>query len=126
MCLGFITVKELAAINESLDESPIKEEIQGMIGEVDIGGNKRIDFEEFLNIMCRNVKENMVEELKEAFKVFDRDQDGFISATELKHVMMNLGERLSDEEAEQMIREADLDGDGQVSYEEFVVVMMHN
>lgn len=38
--------------------------------------------------------------------------------------MFNLGERLTDEEAEQMIREADLDGDGQVNYEEFVRMML--
>lgn len=38
--------------------------------------------------------------------------------------MINLGERLTDEEAEQMIREADLDGDGLVSYEEFARIMM--
>lgn len=43
---------------------------------------------------------------------------------QLRHVMMNLGERLTDEEAEQMIREADLDGDGQVSFEEFARIMM--
>nr|CAN81743.1 hypothetical protein VITISV_002603 [Vitis vinifera] len=64
------------------------------------------------------------EELKEAFKVFDKDQDGYISANELRNVMFNLGERLTDEEAEQMIREADLDGDGQVNYEEFVRMML--
>lgn len=38
--------------------------------------------------------------------------------------MINLGERLTDEEAEQMVREADLDGDGKVSYEEFAKMMM--
>lgn len=38
--------------------------------------------------------------------------------------MINLGERLSDEEAEQMIREADVDGDGLVNYEEFARMMM--
>lgn len=43
---------------------------------------------------------------------------------QLKNVMINLGERLTDEEAEQMIREADLDGDGLVSYEEFARIMM--
>lgn len=44
--------------------------------------------------------------------------------SQLRNVMINLGERLTDEEAEQMIREADLDGDGVVSYEEFVRMMM--
>ena len=43
---------------------------------------------------------------------------------QLRNVMINLGERLTDEEAEQMIREADMDGDGQVSYEEFAKMMM--
>ncbi|KAK1257459.1 hypothetical protein QJS04_geneDACA023082 [Acorus gramineus] len=64
------------------------------------------------------------EELKEAFKVFDKDQNGFISAAELRHVMTNLGEKLTDEEVDEMIREADVDGDGQVNYEEFVRMML--
>ena len=91
------------------------------------------------------------EELREAFKVFDKDGNGFISAAEvsaafeycdssqivfsgtqsitavllqLRHVMTNLGEKLTDEEVDEMIREADVDGDGQVNYEEFVKMMM--
>ncbi|TYH92765.1 hypothetical protein ES332_A13G206400v1 [Gossypium tomentosum] len=64
------------------------------------------------------------DELKEAFRVFDKDQDGYISPYELRLVMMNIGEKLTDEELEQMIREADLDRDGQVNYEEFVRMML--
>jgi hypothetical protein len=50
---------------------------------------------------------------------YNRPQDGngFISAAELRHVMTNLGEKLTDEEVDEMIREADIDGDGQVNYE---------
>jgi len=67
---------------------------------------------------------NPEEELKEAFNVFDKDGNGFISASELRHVMTNLGEKLTDKEIDEMIREADVDGDGQISYEEFGVMMM--
>jgi calmodulin len=56
-------------------------------------------------------------EIKEAFRVFDKEGNGYISAAELRHVLTNLGERLKDEEVDEMIREADLTGDGQINYE---------
>ena len=81
-------------------------------------GSGTIDFSEFLTMMARKMNEtDTVEELKEAFKVFDKDGDGSISAAELRHVMMNRGETMSDEEVNDMIREADLDGNGQIDYE---------
>jgi len=58
-----------------------------------------------------------------AFQVFDKDGNGKISMSELKTVMQNLGEKLTDDEINEMIGEADKDGDGEVSYEEFVVMM---
>ena len=88
------------------------------------------------------------EEIREAFRVFDKDGNGFgcrALSCELSRsmtfflnflpdglylicicflqVMTNLGEKLTDEEVDKMIREADIDGDGQVNYEEFVTMM---
>ncbi|KAK4258029.1 hypothetical protein QN277_007540 [Acacia crassicarpa] len=121
---GCITVEELETVIRSLDQNPTKEEIQDMISEVDADGNGTIEFAEFLNLMAKKMKETDAEdELKEAFKVFDKDQNGYISASELRHVMINLAEKLTDEEVDQMIREADLDGDDQVNFDEFVRVM---
>merc|ERR1712153_124311 len=100
-------------------------ELQDMINEVDADGNGTIDFPEFLSLMARKMKDtDTEEELIEAFKVFDKDGNGFISAAELRHVMTHLGEKLTDEEVDEMIREADVDGDGQINYEEFVKIMM--
>ncbi|KAF9606522.1 hypothetical protein IFM89_025895 [Coptis chinensis] len=122
---GCITIEELATVIQSLDQNPTQEELQQMIGEVDLNRNGTIEFGEFLNLMAEKIKEvDADEELKEAFRVFDKDQNGFISANELRHVMISLGESLTDEEANQMIKEADLDGDGQVNYEEFVRMML--
>nr|VDD62093.1 unnamed protein product [Brassica oleracea] len=120
-----ITTKELGTVMRSLGQNPTEAELQDMINEVDADGNGTIDFPEFLNLMARKMKDtDSEEELKEAFRVFDKDQNGFISAAELRHVMTNLGEKLTDEEVDEMIKEADVDGDGQINYEEFVKVMM--
>uniref|UniRef100_A0A0D3EME9 EF-hand domain-containing protein n=1 Tax=Oryza barthii TaxID=65489 RepID=A0A0D3EME9_9ORYZ len=122
-----ITTKELGTVMRSLGQNPTEAELQDMINEVDADGNGTIDFPEFLNLMARKMKDtDSEEELKEAFRVFDKDQNGFISAAELRHVMTNLGEKLTDEEVDEMIREADVDGDGQINYDEFVKVMMAN
>eukprot|EP00438_Fugacium_kawagutii_P026457 Skav202768 [mRNA] locus=scaffold326:249916:252197:+ [translate_table: standard] len=59
-------------------------------------------------------------ELQEAFSVFDRDKSGQVTASELKHVMNSLGEKVTNEEVEQMIAEADMDGDGELSVEDFI------
>ena len=77
-------------------------------------------------MMARKMKDtDSEEEIREAFRVFDKDGNGFISAAELRHVMTNLGEKLTDEEVDEMIREADIDGDGQVNYEgTFVCIIL--
>lgn len=54
--------------------------------------------------------------MMEAFKVFDKNGDGVISVSELRHVMNNLGERLTDRELQQMFRNADQDGDGEINF----------
>ncbi|RXK40414.1 calmodulin [Tremella mesenterica] len=96
----------------SLGQNPTEAELQDMINEVDADGNNSIDFAEFLTLMARKMKDtDSEEEIKEAFKVFDKDGNGYISAQELKHVMTNLGEKLSDTEVDEMIREADKDGE---------------
>ena len=69
-------------------------------------------------MMARKMKDtDSEEEIREAFKVFDRDNNGFISAAELRHVITSIGEKLSDDEVDEMIREADQDGDGRIDCE---------
>lgn len=75
--------------------------------------------------MARKIKEvDNEEELREAFRIFDKEGNGFITSAELRHIMMNLGEKLTEEECDEMIREADVMGDGNINYEEFVTMMM--
>jgi calmodulin len=61
--------------------------------------------------------------MAEAFAVFDVDKDGFITKGELRQIMNRLGENLTDEQLDAMIKEADKDGDGKVNAEEFRALM---
>ena len=123
---GYITTKELGDIMKNLGQTPSEAELQDMINEVDIDGNGTIDFKEFLGLMARKMRDaDTEEELIEAFKVFDRDGNGLISGNELQHVMTSLGENISQDEVEEMIKEADLDGDGYINYEEFVRMILN-
>ena len=51
------------------------------------------------------------------FRIFDKDDDGFISVDELRHIMQSLGEKLTDNELDEMIAEADSDKDGLINYQ---------
>lgn len=59
------------------------------------------------------------EEIREAFVSFDLDKNGFIGAAEIRHILLNIGETITDDEVDEMIRMVDRDGDGQVSPAEF-------
>ncbi|KAM0952830.1 putative EF-hand domain-containing protein [Dioscorea sansibarensis] len=115
------TAQDLGTVLRSLGQNPTEAELKAMIDEVDADLNGTVDFSEFLNLMKDADPEK---ELREAFKVFDKDQNDLISADELRSVMANLGEKLTAEEVNKMIREADIDSDGQVNYEEFVRLML--
>jgi Ca2+-binding EF-hand superfamily protein len=122
---GTITTKQLGAIMRSLGQNPTEAELQDMINEVDCDGNGTVDFPEFLTMMSRKMKDtDSEEELIEVFKVFDRDGNGTISIAELRHVMASLGEKLTDEEVDEMLNEADVDSNGNINYEEFIKMMM--
>lgn len=109
----------------SLGQNPSESEVADMINEVDVDNDGTIDFPEFLTMMARKMKDtDSEEEIREAFKVFDRDGNGYISAAELRHVMTSIGEKLTDEEVDEMIREADADGDGTIDYNEFVQMLV--
>lgn len=123
---GSITTKELGTVMRSLGQNPSDDEIRQMIIDVDEDKSETIDFKEFLGLMAKKMKENDSEdELIEAFKVFDRDGNGKISAHELRYVMLSSGEDLTEQDIQEMVLEADTDGDGFIDYEEFVRIMMN-
>ncbi|KAK3174851.1 hypothetical protein OEA41_002097 [Lepraria neglecta] len=88
------------------------------MNEIDSDHNGTISFDEFATIMAHKVANADSEaELRAAFGVFDKDGSGTIDTAELRHLMKSIGEDLTDEQIEEMIREADKDGDGCIDCE---------
>ncbi|XP_023238255.1 uncharacterized protein LOC111637078 [Centruroides sculpturatus] len=118
---GHIPVSELGKLMRSLGYSPTEAEIQEIKEEIDPDGNGILEFTDFLVLMTKMMRdEDDEEEIVEAFKVFDKEGRGFINAAELRHIMTNLGEKLTDDEVEEMIREANPDEKSRINYVEFV------
>ena len=118
---GNITANELANVMKSLNMDPTEDELHEMIDEVDLDGNGEIDFEEFVTLMNRRSKETDTEEdVINAFKMFDKDMEGKISVTEIRHIIKEYDEELDDDVLDEMLREADSDMDGFVNYEDII------
>ncbi|KAL3773843.1 hypothetical protein ACHAWO_002208 [Cyclotella atomus] len=121
---GTIDAKELKVAMRALGFDPSKEEIRKLISQVDTDKSGTVNFPEFLNMMTTKMGErDSREEIIKAFRLFDDDETGKISFRNLKRVAVELGETISDEELQEMIDEADRDGDGEVSQEEFIRIM---
>lgn len=110
-----INMQELATVMRSIGFSPTQADLQAIQQEY---GNRLLDIGEVQNVISRRAPPPETEDsVRDAFRIFDKDGTGYVSASELRHVLTHLGEKLSDEEVDEMIREADITGDGQVNYD---------
>lgn len=120
---GSLTQLELGSLIRSLGLNPSPEQLEALIQKADKNSNGLIEFSEFLELVEPDLlpaKSPYTEEqLKQIFKMFDRDGNGYITAAELAHSMAKLGHALTVEELTGMIKEADTDGDGCINFQEF-------
>jgi len=121
---GSIDAKELKVAMRALGFEPKKEEIRSMIADIDKSGDGNIDIEEFMTMMTVKMgQRDSKEEMMKAFRLFDDDESGKISFKNLKRVAKDLGENMTDEELQEMIDEADREGTGEVSLDDFMRLM---
>jgi len=124
---GTITTKELSTVMRSLGQNPTDAEVQDMINEVDVDGSGSVEFPEFCVMMVKKMQESDTEnEVREAYRVFDKERSGHISAQEFRMVFRALPERLTEQEIDEMLRAADEDGNGEFEYEEFRMMLGAN
>ncbi|VDH98383.1 Hypothetical predicted protein [Mytilus galloprovincialis] len=124
---GTITIKELDTVMRSLGQNPTENEVKEMVQKVDTDGNGTIEFPEFLQMATDMMKSvDLADEVRDAFRLFDKNGDGYVTASELKTILSNNGEKISDEELDAMVKDADVDGDGKINYQEFVSILEGN
>ena len=100
------------------------EELKKMVTDIDNDGNGTIEFTEFLMMMTAKMGEKDTrEDIEKVFKLFDDDNTNKISFRNLARVAEELGENIDDEELQDMINQADRDGDGEINIDEFYRIM---
>ncbi|XP_035181731.1 caltractin-like isoform X2 [Oxyura jamaicensis] len=121
---GQMDVRGLKITMRALGCELRKEEMRRIISQVDEEGSGKINFESFLQVMAQKMAEPYSKnEILKGFKLFDHDGTGKISFEKLKLVATEVGEDITDEELQEMIDEADVDGDGEVDQQEFLRIL---
>ena len=118
---GSIDAKELKLLMASVGQVPSDDELHEMIRIADADGSGSVDFCEFVTLMAHKMADVKSEgALKMSFSVFDATGDGYMDSEELRNLMINVGEPVTIDDVNTLIKEVDRNGDGKVDYEEFV------
>ena len=127
---GSIEAKKLIFLMKALKQNPTQKEIEDILLEFKIDKDGQIYFNQFLKIMAKrlkNIKEDEDKYLKSLFRSLDRNNNGLISIHEIRYIVTHSSkageEKISEDEIELIMKEADTDGDGLISLEEFLTIM---
>jgi len=124
---GAIHTSKVSTILRTLGQSFEEKELQELIKEIDADGSGELEFDEFLALTAKFLVEEdaeaMQEELRDAFRMYDKEGNGYIKTAQLKEILRALDDKLTDDELDEMIAEIDTDGSGTVDFDEFMEMM---
>ncbi|CAJ1943510.1 unnamed protein product [Sphenostylis stenocarpa] len=120
---GLIAPSELGILMRSLGGNPTQAQLKAIVAEEKL--IKPFDFTQFLDIMRKHLKvEPFDRQLRDAFKVIDKESTGLVSVKELRHILTNIGEKLEPFEFDEWINDANVTSDGKIRYEDFITKMI--
>eukprot|EP01088_Endostelium_zonatum_P021032 TRINITY_DN8054_c0_g1_i1.p1 TRINITY_DN8054_c0_g1~~TRINITY_DN8054_c0_g1_i1.p1 ORF type:complete len:147 (-),score=42.50 TRINITY_DN8054_c0_g1_i1:63-503(-) len=121
---GTITIEEFRNVLTALGHTAhLEQELKDLMNGLDSDKDGQVTFDDFKRVLQDTRVQNtdeIVGRLREAFNMFDTEETGYISAAEFREVLVTMGKKLSHEEVDDMMRTADVKGDGKVSFVEFV------
>ena len=119
---GTVSIGDLTKIMKNFGYPMSKEEAKSMISNVDASGDGEVDFEEFVMLMEKQVHNLGDDPVVNAFRDFDKNDDGKITNHEFRYILTHVGEnRFSDEDVDGLFRDCDLKEDDDLAYEDFVI-----
>ena len=122
---GLINYNELGNVLKSQGFSPTNQELLEMVADVDENEDDKINFEEFLILMHSRLKKADIEnELNEAFSVYDKNGSGIISIREFKKIMNSLGDKICEEEINEIIQKIDTKNRGYINYKDLTKIIV--
>jgi len=124
---GCITVDTVSTILRMMGLKVSEKALQEIVDEVDEDGSGELEFEEFCILSAKFLieedEESLKEELKEAFRIYDKEGNGYITTQVLKEILKELDSRLSEEDILGIVDEVDEDGSGTLDFDEFMDMM---
>nr|ADI56266.1 troponin C isoform 3 [Homarus americanus] len=124
---GAITTDTVSTILRMMGVKISEKNLQEVIAETDEDGSGELKFEEFVELAAKFLIEEDEEalntELKEAFRLYDKGGDGYITTDVLKEILRELDNRLTEEDLDNIIEEVDEDGSGTLDFDEFMEMM---
>ncbi|CAD7091352.1 unnamed protein product [Hermetia illucens] len=122
---GFIEKDRVRTILTTLDFRYDDAEL-GKLLEGEDEGTGQINFDSFRRIAQHYQEEDdaaMEQELKEAFRLYDKAGNGYIPVASLREILQALDDKLNNDQLDEMIAEIDTDGSGTVDFDEFMEMM---
>lgn len=121
---GKISPLELRQCVETIGSKLSLEEAEAAVELLDSDGDGLVGIDDFVRFVEGGKEEEKVNDLREAFKMYEMEGCGCITPKSLKRMLGRLGECMSMDECEAMIARFDLDGDGMLSFDEFRIMML--
>jgi calmodulin len=121
---GLLYYSELKELMKITTSKLTEADLQDLLNDTDMNEKGQIKFQTYVEIVNKiNKKNDSEDELIQAFKIFDKDDSGLISAKKIMDVFIKIDDKLKEEEVLQMIKEFDMDQDGYLNYEEFCAMV---
>ncbi|KAJ1917871.1 myosin II light chain [Mycoemilia scoparia] len=120
---GMVPLSSVGTLLRALGQNPTESELDELLRDF---SSDSIDFDTFLKILLRPngfdsaINETSFNEFIQAFQVFDRDGNGFITSGELRYILTSLGDKLKDTEIDELLKTLGLHNEERIKYEDFV------